>query len=289
MKLIYIVGYNRSGTTLLSKLLSLQPHVITVGELLRLNSYILNNKKCTCGSPIRHCHFWKQIFDLMSKDISNGVETRIRHSSPHRKISNTTAMLSAYCRTSMPLQVFYPDQINIARNCMRITNLAATISRAEIVVDCSKSAEHFLRLWLIRNTEVLPIYMVRDGRAVVNSVRRHGDGSIEKASIGWVDSIKAMQRLQRITNQRGEYLFYEDLCRAPDTVLNAMFGRHMEIRTLNLSLLEDVTSHSIGGGAFDTTKEIRIDERWKNEMTRRDLDTFERIAGETNGKLGYTD
>ena len=49
-------------------------------------------------------------------------------------------------------------------------------------------------------------------------------------------------------------------------------------------------SHSIGGNPMRFRKnevEIRLDDRWRTNLTERDLVMFERIAGAVNRRLGY--
>jgi hypothetical protein len=46
--------------------------------------------------------------------------------------------------------------------------------------------------------------------------------------------------------------------------------------------------HIVGNGMrLDSTSEIRIDERWRKELSQRDLAQFNSVAGDMLGKLGY--
>ncbi len=38
---------------------------------------------------------------------------------------------------------------------------------------------------------------------------------------------------------------------------------------------------------LESQQEVRLDDRWKTELNRDDLSTFERVAGTINRKLGY--
>ena len=59
--IVYVVGIGRSGTTLLSRLLDLEPGYRAVGEVRGLthNSDLLAERPCGCGAPHFECEFWK--------------------------------------------------------------------------------------------------------------------------------------------------------------------------------------------------------------------------------------
>jgi hypothetical protein len=38
---------------------------------------------------------------------------------------------------------------------------------------------------------------------------------------------------------------------------------------------------------LDSTREIRLDERWKTALGAEDLAVFDRVAGDYNRRLGY--
>jgi hypothetical protein len=38
---------------------------------------------------------------------------------------------------------------------------------------------------------------------------------------------------------------------------------------------------------LDDTSEIRLDDRWRDNLTKTDLQEFDRIAGKLNRSLGY--
>jgi hypothetical protein len=68
---VFIVGYTRSGSTLLEQLLSIAPGTVAVGEMAYLwEQKVRNNSYCGCGSKWTNCSFWKSILgDLPSPDF----------------------------------------------------------------------------------------------------------------------------------------------------------------------------------------------------------------------------
>jgi hypothetical protein len=46
--------------------------------------------------------------------------------------------------------------------------------------------------------------------------------------------------------------------------------------------------HVVGNGMrLDATNEIKLDERWKSELSASDLKQFDTVAGKMNRRLGY--
>ena len=52
--------------------------------------------------------------------------------------------------------------------------------------------------------------------------------------------------------------------------------------------LKGSAHHVVGNGMrLDSTREIRLDERWKTALTADDLAAFDAVAGDYNRKMGY--
>ena len=58
LSLIYISGYGRSGSTLLSALLDRHPNVWVLGEAM---AFFRANARCLCGEQLDRCEFWQTI------------------------------------------------------------------------------------------------------------------------------------------------------------------------------------------------------------------------------------
>lgn len=81
---IYIIGDQRSGSTLLDYLLSWHPKATSVGELALLNSHYfrttpqkMTDWSCHCGEYVDECSFWKDITAQVG--FSKEFETRIKY------------------------------------------------------------------------------------------------------------------------------------------------------------------------------------------------------------------
>ena len=68
LKVIYISGEGRSGSTLLDRIFGTLEGVSSFNEIYELweHGYI-DNGKCSCGQDIKECSFWAEV----SKDVIN--------------------------------------------------------------------------------------------------------------------------------------------------------------------------------------------------------------------------
>ena len=60
---IYVMGYGRSGSTILDVLLNHHTKIVSVGALINIYQWLLRNEECACSRPIRKCNFWRAVAD----------------------------------------------------------------------------------------------------------------------------------------------------------------------------------------------------------------------------------
>ena len=59
MKVLYIAGVGRSGSTLLERMLGAVPGSVNTGELNAIFSRVASqDQRCGCGEPFSACAFW---------------------------------------------------------------------------------------------------------------------------------------------------------------------------------------------------------------------------------------
>ncbi len=62
LRVLYLGGLGRSGSTLIERLIGQLPGVCPVGELVHLwERGITAGERCGCGEPFRECPFWQQV------------------------------------------------------------------------------------------------------------------------------------------------------------------------------------------------------------------------------------
>ena len=75
MKLIYISGYGRSGSTLLELVLNQEKKIIGLGEISNYNAAVKQNELCSCKERLKTCNFWSPIIEKCDPD-KNKVSTK---------------------------------------------------------------------------------------------------------------------------------------------------------------------------------------------------------------------
>ena len=319
--LAYILGASHSGTTLLAMLLGSHPDVCTVGELKATNLGDVDRYVCSCGRPIRACSFWRQVSEEMARrgfdfDIADaktdfrGVAGRYarRLLKPlHRGAVGEwlrDAALGASPAWRATLEAVQ------RRNAVLAESVAAVTGK-RVVVDSSKVGLRLKYLLRNRDLRVKVLHMVRDGRAVAltymdparfadaqDSARRGGGScatqhprlSMAEAAREWRRSNEeALNILGRLRESQFLTVRYEELCQKPGETLRGVFAFLGVEESWNVGSFRATEQHVIGNGMrLDSSDEIRLDDRWRSELTAESLQEFDRVAGAMSRRLGYS-
>lgn len=291
MKALYIVGDSRSGSSLLQHLLAQQDTVTALGEVHRVDRLIRAGELCACGRPIRECSFWRQLAQQAGLNLEQaGTAPEFR---PWRhRLSQLTCWTACKFGVERPARILLKQERKSAENCFALYGAASELAGSQIVVDSSKTPAQFLRLYMYDESVVRPVLLVRDGRAVVwSKLQRKKNLGVVPAVRAWLTVSRMMFALRHILPEADRhFVYYEDLCRNPGEVVAHILSRegiYTESRALEHYLGK---RHHIGGSPHfraSVPEQICIDERWRTEMPKETLATFERIAGRMNRKLGY--
>ncbi len=239
MRVIYIVARSRSGSTLLTQLLSAHSAVASVGEA----KHLVEERPIRCGCGLddwRECGFWQS------------VESRLL-------AAGGTSLAAAGLRSSDPA-VFQDAN-------RRLFEAVAAQAGVEWVVDSSKDLSRLRRL-LDTDLDVRVIHLIRDPRGVVSSTMRRGT-SLETACREYVSEHVGARHLLR--DRSHLELRYEDLAGAPVATLDRLMGwLGLTVEPQQLRGWRQVPRHDVGGNKmrFEATEDIRLDERWRTELSR---------------------
>ena len=319
-RLVYILAASHSGSTLLALLLNGHPEVCSVGEL-KVNSLgDVSRYRCSCGRLILTCPFW----DGVTRDVR---ETGIEFSLERPGTDFAAAPSTAVRRLLKPLHrgpwfeaardavlgLFPVWRSHLPRTQAANTALMrALLVRAgkRVIVDSSKIGMRLKYLLRDPSLDVRVVRLVRDGRAVAltykdpaafaDSTRpelRGGGmgGARESERLDMAAASREWRRSQeeagavlgRVDRSRWVQLRYEDLCRDTQGELRRVFSLLGVATDLPITL-RGSEHHVVGNGMrLDDSREVRLDERWRESLSPTDLETFERVAGETNRRLGY--
>ena len=80
MKIVYILGLSRSGSTMLDLILGSNHNLVGLGEIFQVirpdMNRFLRNEYCSCGKVTHECAFWGAASDRLKQDVSATLEER---------------------------------------------------------------------------------------------------------------------------------------------------------------------------------------------------------------------
>jgi hypothetical protein len=113
--------------------------------------------------------------------------------------------------------------------------------------------------------------------------------TIEQAAREWRRSNEEAEEVLKLLDQSKQTIsHYEDLCTNPEETLNRLFifmGVDPQKRNKDFRMVEH---HVVGNGMrLDSCSAIKLDERWKSNLSPADIKLFHSIAGNMLHRLGY--
>jgi hypothetical protein len=169
VKILYIGGYGRSGSTLVGRVLGELPDTVCVGETRYLWSRgLLDNVECGCGAPFRSCPFWGAVGDEAFGGWSR-VDAKRLTEVDH--ITNLLATLPFYW---IPwLRPALADMIDdYAAHLSALYAAIFRVSRAKTIIEISKDPTFACLLMRMPHSDLRILHLVRDSRAVAFSWTR---------------------------------------------------------------------------------------------------------------------
>jgi len=282
LKVLYIFGSDRSGSTILANILGSVEGFTSVGEInLLWDKGLIENRLCSCNENLRSCNFWQEVLDdlggMDSLDANKIISlrqsfVRQRHAyryllpwSNNRRISESENYL---------LQI-------LADLYKSISNFTGS----HVIVDSSKRAAYGFALTDTETLDVYALHLVRDSRAVAYSMQRkkrqldktgvdfltrHGPG---KASIWWFYTNYITEMFWHRRADRYLRIRYEDFISDPVVMLKRigqLLGKDIEVTDIvNGNEANIKLSHMVGGNPsrFEIGRvALRLDDEWKQSM-----------------------
>lgn len=283
LRVLYIVGPGRSGSTLLERALDQAPHVAGVGELAMIWQHgVLGDRRCSCGTAFHDCTFWAEV-EARSPGLFDEHAARaiVQGQVRTTRTARLVRAMSARGRHALERQLA-PD--HVART-ERLYRAIQQVSGADTIVDSSK---HPFLAWLtgrIEGIDVTYLHLVRDPRATAHSwgrVRLEPGApgltmnrySVLSASVQWTLWNAAALAVTR--GQQAALVNYEDFVAEPRRVLDEILA-DLGHPGLDPTIVHDATielrpGHAVSGNPMRFTTgatHIVVDDEWKRHMSRR--------------------
>ena len=281
MKILYLAGTGRSGSTILGRVLAESPGFFLAGEVSRLwNRIVLGRDVCGCSERLPDCPFWSQVFAEAFGEFP-GVDPGEMQNRLNRSARIRHLMARFLVRTGdgRPLD---PAP---GRELRRLYQAIAKASGCRVIVDSSKGPGYGRLLSEATGMEVYVLNLVRDPRAVAFSWSRTKAHPITgellpkmswaKSTLDWIGLNLASERMDIRLGTGLPYLRvrYEDFAAHPWAVVRriqswlaegAAEGPARESPVIALG-----PGHAVSGNPnrYDVGPiELRADEEWRQRM-----------------------
>lgn len=307
MRVVFLGGLGRSGTTLAERMLGEVPGVCALGEVVHLwQRDIRDGESCGCGKPFADCEFWAEIGERAFGGWHNVDVDRVL-ALRHRVERTRHIPMLARPRggTVRPTDVrTYADYYG------RVYRAAAMVSGASVIVDSSKhSALAYCLRW--SGLDLRIVHMVRDSRGVAYSWTKQVDRpeAGEESTDGGQMTRYTPGRTAMLWNAHNTALGllgrcgvplsrvrYEDLIATPRVTLQRIAAfAGLDLSTAELDFIDEDrvrlgTCHSAAGNPMRfVTGDIplRRDDAWMHELAPRQRRLVGAITAPLLGMYGY--
>jgi UDP-N-acetylglucosamine transferase subunit ALG13 len=304
LRVLFVAGWGRSGSTLLGRMLGQVPGVFSAGELRDVwLRGVIEDRLCGCGERFHACDLWSKVgqeafggWDGVDVEAVHRLRLRLdRPWSPPRVLtSRLTPALDADVQR-------YVDHL------AALYRAIEQVSGAGVIVDSSKIPTYALLLRRIPGIDLRVLHLVRDSRGVVFSwqkqvMRPDGGGADEMVRYGAAGASARYVFYNGLTHGLGaaglpsRFLRYEDLVARPRLhVCDVLSFAGMQPTDGDLSFLGEhevdlAPNHTVDGNPMRLqagTMPIELDEAWRRDMDRRTMATVTMLTAPMLATYGY--
>ncbi len=302
VRVLFIAGWGRSGSTLLDRMLGQVPGVFSAGELRDIwERGVLEDRSCGCGEPFGSCPVWRKVGEIafggwnqVDLDEVRSLRQRLDRpwSVPQLLGSRLTPGLDA----------------DVARYVSILSRLYAGIAEAtdaRVIVDSSKIATFAMLVRQVPDLDLRTVHLVRDPRGVVTSWRKQvvrpdgvGDEMVRYGVASASARYLAYNGLAHGLRLLGPYRFvrYEDLLASPrDVVARTLSFAGIATPGDTLSYLRDdeadlSPNHTVDGNPMRLqrgTVVLRRDDAWRTDLPPRERRIVRAITAPLGFAYGY--
>ena len=302
---LYVGGTQRSGSTLLDRMLGQLPDHLSAGELVHLwNRGLQAGELCGCGKGFRECPFWADV-----GRVAFGGWDRLN---PEHIVSLQRGVDRNRYIIFMLVPVLWPAYRRrlkaYTRLLERLYDAIHQVGGGRVIVDSSKHISTAFMLRHVGSVRLHVVHLVRDSRGVAFSLMKKVPRpevvtgpvfmhrmSAFRASVEWM-AFNALFHLLGTGRTPMTLVRYEDLVASPrDVIRGVAADEGRAVRAADLGFIHDGVvsldvSHTVAGnpmrmhlGLFD----LRPDEEWKSKMGARERATTWLVTFPLLARYGY--
>jgi hypothetical protein len=273
MKVLYILGSARCGSTVLSNILGEMPGVFSAGEIRFLWERAARGRECGCGQPASSCEVWSRAL-MAGEQVGGSPATGdpIAWQREAVKLRHTWGILRGGS-TSSSLRNYLGSMGAV------LADIAAS-QGSEVIVDASKRPSNGAALTRVPGITPYFLHLVRDPRAVAYSRSKPKPGpggglakrSLWDSVLHWNATNAAGDAVRRAAPERSLLLRYEDLVQEPVSAVASiirLIGLDADPPIDAAGKVELHGNHNVSGNPDRFVKgevTLRSDDRWLAAM-----------------------
>jgi hypothetical protein len=282
IKVLYIAGFERSGSTIVNRVLGQIDGFVAWGEIRDIWQHgILENRSCTCGVSFADCPAWQQIFQEAFYGTDK-IDT-----SKMSKLQNQARFLVLFHYFKLIKDRFFKQKVpQYLTNLEKLYQGIHKTTKSKVIVDSTKASWYGYVLSLLSSIDLYVIHIVRNPQGVCYSLEQHkSKGELTSqwynplhASISWNIKNYAVEMLLNSSGKRYLRINYENFITNPQLavkqILELLNEEGAELPLVGESEVKMSTDHIITGSPSSRSRtgvvKLRLDEKWKQQMVFRD-------------------
>ncbi|MGH9004967.1 MAG: sulfotransferase, partial [Acidimicrobiia bacterium] len=306
VKVLYIGGFGRSGSTLVERILGQLPGFCSSGEVVFLwQRGLIDGQLCGCGVPVPDCEFWNRV----GKTAFGGWDQIDAHEmlALQKRVDRNRYIPSMVAPRLRPQAQADLDRYTDVLS--RLYRGIGEVAGARVVIDASKHASTAYLLRRVPGIDLRVVHLVRDNRGVAYSWTKEvkkpevtgGDDAFmpqySPSSSGrqWVAYNLLFDALGVIDTTM--ILRYEALMAQPRKGLERILAAASEpVTDESFAFLGDGwvdlgVDHTVAGNPMRFHQgrlDLRLDQAWTTKLPERDRKVVTAITWPLQLRYGYS-
>ncbi|MBA2692848.1 MAG: sulfotransferase [Rubrobacter sp.] len=302
VKVLYIAGFGRSGSTILANSLGQIDGFFSGGEMNFIWKHaLIEDRLCGCGRRSSECPVWNAVFDEAFGGMENvDAKEIMRLQNSGARTRHIPQMHTQKGRATLEGRMG-----KFLSSSARLYEAVKATTGSRVIVDSSKEPAYGRAIAMIPEVDLRVLHLVRDPRAAAYSWLKkkeqpdsedrefmHQKSALDSAVLwdAWNVSTETLWRREKYMRLRCEDFIAEpkqsfrsilDFIGEPDSELPLAGEREVKLGV----------SHTVSGNPnrFDTgSVELRPDERWKKEMRSKDRSLVTALTLPLLARYGYS-
>lgn len=300
IKVLFIAGNGRSGSTILHNVLGQIDGFCALGELREIwLRGAIKNRWCGCGAPFHECAFWQEVLTTAygapdAIDIHQMYQQTESFRIPHLPLTFLPGWRQREIKRLRP----YLTQLT------KLYQAIQTTTGCRVIIDSSKNPSYGYLLRFIPEIELYVLHYVRDAPPVAYSWSKKKEFQPGVYMVRKKPADSAMQwNVRNLTSELfmrtppGKFirLRYEDFIEKPQaaisTILSMLGEANLPLPFSDSHTVElNEANHSVFGNAVrfqNGPVTLRMDNRWRNQMSRKDKLIVSALTWPLRFRYGY--